>query len=177
MKKGKVLGKGQIALALMVLCLGAAIWLNMKFSSSPKYLGEATFVSSKQEGGESIATSANAQAEDYFAEAKSKREKDLKEAQEMVEETLSSAKLEDEEKQAAMAQINALVKKTEQEQNIEMLLVAKGFSKSLAIIGDDNINIVVAAEGLTTTQTMQIQDIVTTQTDISLSNIKIVTVK
>ena len=30
MKKGKVLGKGQITVAVMVLALGAAIWLNAK---------------------------------------------------------------------------------------------------------------------------------------------------
>ena len=43
MKKGKVLGKGQIAVGIMVIALGAAVWLNTKYlPSSSKYLGEAS---------------------------------------------------------------------------------------------------------------------------------------
>ena len=33
MKKGKVFSKRHIVLASMVLCLAAAVWLNMKYSS------------------------------------------------------------------------------------------------------------------------------------------------
>ena len=62
----------------------------------------------------------------------------------------------------------------ERENYIESLLKAKGFEKSLAIIGDDEINIVISSEGLTTANTLQIQDIVTSQTDIGLSKIKII---
>ena len=65
----------------------------------------------------------------------------------------------------------------EREDNIENLLIAKGFKSAVAVIGDKDINVVVKADGLTTAQTLQIQDIVTSQTEIPLSNIKIVTVK
>ena len=48
MKKGKVFGKSQIVVAVMLLALGGAIWLNMKYTpSSGKYLGEASYVSGK----------------------------------------------------------------------------------------------------------------------------------
>ena len=48
MKKGKVFGKSQIAVAVMLLALGGAVWLNMKYTpSSGKYLGEASYVSGK----------------------------------------------------------------------------------------------------------------------------------
>ena len=36
MKKGKVFGKHHVVLALMLLALGGAVWLNMKFSSNEK---------------------------------------------------------------------------------------------------------------------------------------------
>ena len=48
MKKGKVFGKSQIVVAVMLLALGGAIWLNMKYTpSSGKYLGEASYFSGK----------------------------------------------------------------------------------------------------------------------------------
>ena len=57
---------------------------------------------------------------------------------------------------------------------METLLKAKGFDKALAVIGDSGISIIVKSEGLTSAQTLQIQDIVTSETDISLNNIKII---
>ncbi len=179
MKKGKVFGKGQVALVLMVLALGAAVWLNMKFSSTEKYLGEATYVSDTDTSSEAIATSAKAEKQeaDYFETAKKDREKALSEAQEIAEETLKSADVTDSEKQTALASVNQLSARVEKANNIETLLKAKGFPKAVAVIGDKDVNIIVKSEGITTTQTLQIQDIVTAQTDVSLSNIKIVTVK
>ncbi|MBR4972928.1 MAG: SpoIIIAH-like family protein, partial [Clostridia bacterium] len=64
----------------------------------------------------------------------------------------------------------------EKEGNIETLLKAKGFEKSLVIISDKGINVVVKSEGLTSQQTLQIQDVVTNETDITLQNIKIIPV-
>ena len=177
MKKGKVFGKGQIIAGLMVIALGAAIWLNVKFTSGEKYLGEATYVDNSS--GEAVQTAAKADTSDtdYFKEAKSDREESIKEAQELIEETLKSENLSDEEKQDAVAETNQLASKIEQANNIETLLKAKGFQQAVAVIGDKNINIVVKSDGLTTAQTLQIQDIVTAETDVSLGNIKIVTVK
>ena len=62
------------------------------------------------------------------------------------------------------------------ESNVESLLKAKGFKKALAIISDGGVSIVVSSEGLTSAQTLQIQDIVTSETGIALSNIKIIPV-
>ena len=61
--------------------------------------------------------------------------------------------------------------------NIETLLKAKGFEKAVAVLSDDNASVIVKSEGVTTQQTLQIQDIVTAQTQIPLSNIKIITIK
>ena len=179
MKKGKVFTKGQAILVLMVLCLGAAVWLNMKFSSSEKYLGEATYVNKKTSSGETVATSAKVSETDknYFDNAKKERNANLKKQQELVEETLRSSSLNDDEKSAATDAVKALVSRLEHENNIETLLKAKDFADALVVIGDKDVNVIVKSEGLTTTQTMQIQDIITAQTNIPLANIKIVTVK
>ena len=88
MKKGKVFGKHHVVLALMVLALGAAVWLNMKFSSTEKYLGQATLVNNSDiSSGEAVQTAAKVESnEDYFEKAKKDRQKALDEAQEIVEE-------------------------------------------------------------------------------------------
>ena len=179
MKKGKVFTKSQAILVVMVLCLGAAVWLNMKFSSSEKYLGEATYVNKKTESGEVVETSAKVDTTDknYFNTAQKERNANLKKEQELVEETLRSGSLTDEEKAAAVDRVKELVNRLEAENNIETLLRAKDFSDALVIIGDKDVNVVVKSDGLTTTQTLQIQDIITSQTNIPLGNIKIVPVK
>jgi len=176
MKKGKVLGKGQITVALLLLSLGAAVWLNAKYApTSTKYLGEASYVSAKSET-KAVETSAKAQSSDYFTTAKKEREAAKKEAIETIEELLDSDKLNDKDKQSALAQIEKIGKNIEKEVEIESLIKAKGFEKCLAIINDKGVNIVVKSEGLSTAQTVQIQDIITQNTDISLNNIKIIPV-
>ena len=178
MKKGKVFTKGQAILVIMVLCLGAAVWLNMKFSSKEKYLGEAAYVNGSS-APEAVETSAKVDVTDknYFETARSERSANLKKQQELVEESLKSSSLTDEEKSAAVDKIAELVSRMEKENNIETLLKGKDFADALVIIGDKDVNVIVRSDGLTTTQTLQIQDIITSQTSIPLSNIKIVPVK
>lgn len=172
MKKGKVFSKKHLALAVMVLALGTAVWLNMKFSSE-KYLGEAKYVNSNS----SVQTAAKTESKDYFETAKKERETARKEATELIEETLKSPSLTDADKQNALIATKEMAARIEDESNIETLLKAKGFEKTVAVIGENSVNIIVKSDGLTTAQTLQIQDIVTEETKIPLGNIKIVPVK
>lgn len=180
MKKGKVLGKTQIVVTVMVLALAGAIWLNMKYTpSSGKYLGEASYVSnsSKSEGTMQTSAKANESDDDYFTKAKKEREKARKEASDNITETLKSSKLKDEDKKSALAKLEEMAGRAESESNIETLLKAKGFEKVIAVQNDTEISIVVKSDGLTSAQTLQIQDVVTSQTNIPLSGIKIIPVK
>ena len=176
MKKGKVLGKGQITVAVMLLALGAAIWLNTKYlPSESKYLGEASYVNNSSSGEKYVETSAKVEEKaDYFTTTKKDREKARKTACETIEETLKSEKLTDEDKKSALAKLEEIADRIERESNIESLLLAKGFEKSVAVMNDNGITVVVKSEGLTSAQTLQIQDIVTSETSIPLGNIKIV---
>ena len=176
MKKGKVLGKGQIAVCIMVLALGAAVWLNTKYlPSSTKYLGEASYVDNTSSG-EAVETGAKADKNtaDYFSTAKKEREATRKEACETIEETLKDTKVSDEDKASALAKIEEIAARMEKEANVEALLKAKGFEKSLVIISEGGVSVVVSSEGLTSAQTLQIQDIITNETGITLENIKII---
>lgn len=173
MKKGKVLGKGQLAVGVMVVALVAAIWLNTKYMpTSTKYLGEASFVSATDED-EVVETSAKTE-NDYFTTAKNERKKAMNEAIETIEETLKNENLSESDKASAMKKIEEIAETLEKESNIETLLKAKGFKQAVAVIGKDGINIIVSSDGLTTANTLQIQDIVTTESGIDLSKIKII---
>ena len=60
MKKGKVIGKGQLVVGVMILALAAAIWLNTKYlPTSTKYLGESTYVDNKTDSNTGNNTNTN----------------------------------------------------------------------------------------------------------------------
>lgn len=173
MKKGKVIGKKQLILAVMVLALGAAVWFNMKYSGGTKYLGEAQFVDNSASG-EALETSG--QVADYFSSSRESRAKVRATAREEITENIKNAGG-DESKLAAAAEAAATIAAREvAEANIEQLLKAKGFSETLAVIGDNDVNVVVRTGELTAAQTLQIQDIAAAQSGYNLSKIKILTV-
>ena len=175
MKKGKVLGKGQLEVGVMVVALIAAIWLNTKYMpTTTKYLGEASFVSSTKDD---AAVQTSAKATDYFTDAKNERQKSLQTATETVKELLKSESLTEADKESALKQIEAIGDTIKKEADIEALLKAKGFSQAVAVIGNEGINVIVKSDGLTTANTMQIQDIVTSESGLDLSKIKIIPVK
>lgn len=175
MKKGKVLGKSQLVLAVMIVALGAAVWLNMRYQTNEnKYLGEAEFVDSTTDG-ESLETSAG--TEDYFTKSRRERTETRAEIKEELAETIKSAGDNAETVKAAVDKAASIAAWQTAEGNIETLLKAKGFSETLAIIGENDINIVVRADSLTAAQTLQIQDVAKAQSGYSVDKIKILTVK
>lgn len=177
MKKGKVLGKSQVTVAIMLIALGAAVWLNAKYlPSQSKYLGETSYVNNSSEEN-AVQTSASASSNtDYFKTEKKEREKNRNEIVETVEETLKNSKLTASEKKDALAKLGEIANRSEKESNIESLLKAKGFNKVLAIIGDDSVNVVIEIKEIDSAKTLQIQDIVVEQSGISIEKIKIIPV-
>ncbi|MBO4468318.1 MAG: SpoIIIAH-like family protein [Clostridia bacterium] len=176
MSKGKVFTKGQVIAFLMVVCLAAAIFLNVKFTSTGKYLGEATYVS-KNTSSAVKTSSKNVTQTDYFEDAKNSRKKAYTEAENKVKELLDTDKLTETDKKEAMESIKSIALNMEKANNIETILIGKGFKNVVAVLTPGDASIVVKSDGLNAAQTMQIQEVVTTQTGINLANIKIVTVK
>ena len=176
MKKGTILGKSQIILAVMVLALGAAVWFNVKYSSDSKngnkYLGQAEYVDNMS--GEALQTGAES---DYFVTAKKERDSARDDTKADLQETIKNAKGNTEAIAKASDKAASIAARETAEQNIEALLKAKGFKKALAIIGDNDINVVVKADSLTAQQTLQIQDIAASQSGYTADKIKILTVK
>ena len=144
--------------------------------SGTKYLGETSYVSNT-ESEEAVQTAAKAETkEDYFTKSAADRKKAREEAEKTVEELIDTDKLTDSDKKSAMQSIELIAKRIEAESNIETLLKAKGFENALAVISDDGVSVVVKSQGLTSAQTLQIQEIAIEQSGASLDKIKIIPV-
>ncbi len=180
MKKGKVIGKSHIALAVMVVALAGAVWLNMRYSNedeasadntSSKYLGQAEYVN-----GEVDSEGALTPSEQYFSKMRANRTKTREEAVALIEETLKSSETSEENKKQALSEATELAARGEKEAAIETLLLAKGFSASVVIIGDEDVNVILKGNEILPAETVQVQDAVLSQTDFAVSDIKIITV-
>lgn len=177
MKMGKKFGKVQISLAVLVIALGAAVWLNMRYTSaeteketdtSSKYLGQAEYVNAT--------VSEKEETEDEFTRLKKERKKAREEALAIVEETLKDNNLTDAQKTEAANRSAKIAKTAEQENSVETVLKAKGFKKVLVIIGEKDVNVVV--EKMPDMSAIaQIRDAVSSQTDFNPSDVKIISAK
>ena len=183
MKKRKIFGTKQIVMAALLAALGGAVWLNMEYStaaggfiaetSSTKNLGDTKYVATVSEGS-ALETAATT---DYFKSAAADRKSSREEALALLEDTLKSVDSESEAKAEAVSKMALIAERIEKEAAIETLVKAKGFEKAIAVIGDESVTIIVSAEELLPSQILQIQDAVTSQTEISLEKIKIVNKK
>lgn len=189
MMKSKQSSKSKKALvmAALVAALGGAIWLNMTYSSSAggffnaganssqtKNLGDTEYVNQQNE---QPATETAAKEADYFTKTRVDREKARNEAINLLKETVNDTKSDADAKKAANAKIENIATRMEKEAAIETVIKAKGFDEVVAVINDNDVNIVVKADSLLESQILQIQDAVTANLEISLENIKIVSRK
>ncbi len=180
MKKGKVFGKSQIALAVMVVALAGAVWLNMRYSGESteasgdtpsKYLGSASYVNGEASEEDNTASDPVGV---YFSRLRSDRLKTREDAYATLEESLKSTDASEDSKKTALDRMTVLAARTEKEAAIETLLRAKGFEYSVAVIGDEDINVVVEGEDLTSAEILQIQDAAISQTAFAVNQVKIV---
>ena len=188
-----IFGKKQILLAVLVVALGVAVYLNYYFSSQnppvadvnastseSKNLGDAQYVNNgstttptKQETG---TTTTAADPDDYFAQARQNRETARDEALDIIRDLMNDVKSTEEMQQKALSEASEIAKAVEQESKIESLVKAKGFKDCVAYLADDMCNIVVRSDGMTPQEALQITEIVTAQSKIVAQNVKIVTV-
>lgn len=116
-------------------------------------------------------------ADEYFAQMRLSRQEARDSAVELLQETMSY----DEEggSTEASGQLTSIVSDSLAEAQIESLVVAKGYDDCVAYMADGVISVAVASpeEGLAQTDVAAISDIVTSQTDYSLSAVRIIEVK
>ena len=187
MKKSVIIGKRQIVLAVLVVALGAAVYLNWRFagadggldiksaiSSSEGNLGDATYVNNPDVSQDDVQDGSEATT---IEKSRESRDNARNESLEMLREIIDDTKSDEESRKAAVESQTQIASDVEKEGLIESLVKAKGFTDCVAILSNGQANIMVQGEGLIESQILQIQDIVVSQTSLPLENIKIHEVK
>ena len=118
--------------------------------------------------------------EDYFASIRMARQESRASAVDLLQETIAYETGGDAEAaSAASVRLEDMVTTALQEAEIEGLVIAKGYEDCVTYMSDGAISVAVAApaEGLTAESVAQICDIVTTQSDYTPSQLKIIEVR
>ncbi len=158
--------------ACIALVVVAGI-LNVKFSSpvidvpsAPTDVEEPADTDTGVNGEESL--------ESFFAQAVISRERVRDEAIDVLRELTEDESADALARQDAYDQMNRLAEEISSEVNIENLVRSKGFSQCVAVVNQENVNVIVQSEGLTPGEVAQIKEIVYVQTGVLPKNIKII---
>lgn len=180
MKKWK---KNLIAVALLVaVCAGIYInWQHSKSESAAnltdtldanKILSSDTLVMSSDDFTDSVSTMA-----DYFAAVRLSRQEARDQAVTLLQEAMAYS--EDPESAQSNAQLEEIVQTALCEAQIESLVIAKGYTDCVAYISADGVSVAVAAPegGLQSNDVAVIADIVISQSEYTMEDIRVVEVQ
>lgn len=179
--------KRNTVVATMVLLVCAAVALNWKYTgeqaadaveeTGTKILGEATLVSGQEDGGEAgTDEEAVYTGGDYFASARLTRQQARDNAISLLQEAADQSGADAAVANEASEGIQVLAGYTMKEAQIENLVTAKGYTDCVAFIGDNSVSVVVSNNGsaLTDADVAKIAEIVTDETGMAASQIKII---
>lgn len=186
------LKKKQLMLVALVGALGLAVYLNYYLAgepllsagtgtqedssaaeSEPDRLGEATFVDAPVSKPEDSDTKEPEKDEDYFDTARQNRTAAREEALSILQEVLDNAQTSAQDKTAATQEATAIAENVLRESNIENLIIAKGFPDAVVYIDGDGCSVVVESAQLQQQESMQILEIVVSQTGIAADRVQI----
>ena len=196
-----VLKRREVLIGALIVMIGIAGIINWNYSREDTDMYDAVTASSVQEeqmgehsaeivdlpvdtGASSVeaddvqqVNSAVTATVNYFAEARMNRESARSKSIEMLNGLISNANTDAESKSKAQSQVLALAQLTDKEMTCENLIKAKGFKDAVVFVSDNTVNVTVLAESLSASDNTKIQEIINSQTGISIKNIKIVEVK
>lgn len=174
-----------IAGVLVVVCAG--IYLNWLYGGSTpeltetldadKILGETTLVVNDTIDQSATPVLQQQSSGESFAQMRLSRQTARDEAITLLQETIAYADGEDVSQ--TDSQLEQIISDALSESEIESLVIAKGYADCVAYITDDGISLAVAMpeEGLTQSDVSLLADIVMSQTDFKLSDIRVIGVE
>ncbi|MBE6599634.1 MAG: SpoIIIAH-like family protein [Ruminococcaceae bacterium] len=172
------IGKRNLIIALAVVLVGAAVWINWAVianTSGGGYGGynESNGMDNSYTGSGEV--NGGTETTDWYTSAQVSRNQARDEALEVLQSVVDDEAASAEAKAAAYTDMTKLAKNMENETNIETLVVAKGFEKCVAVVNEDDASIIVSWDGeLTPAQLSQINEIVYVQSGIEPVNVKII---
>ena len=174
--------KKHILVSALVLALGAEVYINWQFSSSPntkaatKELGAATYVSRDTAAtvDESALRSNSLTAGEKLTAARIERTQTQDKALDTAKEILTLADSSDEAKKSAVEQANAIEQRIMTQNTIENILIAKGFSDVLCYVSDSGCTVTVLKSEMQKDSPLIIKDAVLSQLKVSFNDIVII---
>ena len=187
------LWKRNVVVAAIVLFVCVAVYLNWSYNreddtaDAGKTLGEAALVGN-QTSDPLVSTTPDPAASPtpragpdstgtgYFASARLNRQQARDSALSLLQEAAASEDADQAMKDEANASIQTMASVTVSEAQIENLVTAKGYADCVAFIGDNSVSVVVSNNGvsLTDADVAKITEIVTDETGMEASKIKII---
>lgn len=180
----KIWKKNLIAAAVLVTVCGG-IYLNWLYSEeqaamdltdtldAEKILSSDTLVMSG--AADTELEDALTTVEDYFAAVRLSRQEARDSAVTLIQEAMAY----DDDSEGTNAQLQEIVQTALTEAQIESLIIAKGYTDCVAYISEEGISIAVAAPegGLLDTDVAVIADIILSQSDFELDDIRVIPVQ
>ena len=184
----KIWKKNLIAAAILVtVCAGIYVnWLyagDSKTQSldntldSQKVMSDDTLELSEDMSAVMAGTADETTGDSYFASVRLSRQQARDEAINLLQEAASVSG--DSKAAESAADLEDIVQTALSEAQIESLIIAKGFTDCVTYMADDTVSVAVSApaEGLSTADVALISDVVTSQTDYDLSQVRVIEVK
>lgn len=163
-----------LAVFLAVLLIGAAVYVNYKLFYDP--VSGMGYGENNMENGTdgSAATGGNVSEENYFTATALNRQQSRDEAIDVLKLVSESNESSEEARAEAGAKLSQIAVDIQNENNIETLVKAKGFTECVAIISDNSVSVIVGADELKAAEAAQILAIVYDTTGISPENVSII---
>ncbi len=171
-KPNVIIGKKQIILASLTLILGIAIYVNYVMSQTGTEIKSTEKIDGVSVNyGESQLV--NAEAEDYFAQARIDKMNSRDEAVETLKNIMNGGDSTEEEQAVATEKAQSLSSLIESETIVESLIKAAGYEECVVYLDGESANIVVKSDGLAPSQAAQIKDILLSEVNVKNENIRI----
>lgn len=175
-KMNMVVGKRQIVLAALVMCLSLAVYINWVYSQDlpdfptnageqGKNYGDSQYVDGVENG------------EAFFAEAKLNRQKTRDEAAQTLKTLIDSQNVPAEQRTQLALKATEIAQTIESEGKIENLIKAKGFSECMVYYDAQRVDVIVKTKGLLANEVAQMKDIIVKEVSVPAEKISIIEVK
>ncbi len=162
-----------VAVLLVVVLIGAAVYVNYRMFYDP--VDSMGYGDNNMQNNATGSTQTGGSAEEnYFTATALNRQQSRDEAIDVLKLVSESDESSEEAKAEASAKISKIAVDIQNENNIETLVKAKGFTECVAIISDNSVSVIVGAEELLAADAAQILAIVYDTTGINPENVSII---
>ncbi len=183
-----IIGKRHVILSCLTLMLAIAVYINYSMSNTQlpvttpvgeltaeqEQYGDTEFVNADPAQEQ---TAADAQSEDFFAQARLEKTTNRDEAVQTLQMIIGGGDLTEDEVITTALDAVEISNLIESEGNIESLIKSQGFEDCVVYLDGESAKVVVKSEGLEAADAALIKDIILGEVAISSENIRIFEVK